>query len=155
MLPQVRNISLRVIAGQRYPTKISPGLPGPQQAVAGRTYYECDTATVVTNSVVTPRARRLGAANGVTIIDRVHLMRMLQMAGMLETPRLMPPPRCAACDLVLVRRTGKFGPFWGCANYGPKKCRSHSDFKYTLVLTDDPVPPTSAVAAAERVLRAG
>src|SRR5260370_919242 len=33
VLPQVRNISLRVIAGQRYPTKISPGLPGPQLAV--------------------------------------------------------------------------------------------------------------------------
>lgn len=70
-----------------------------------------------------------------TIIERAHFTRMLQMAGLIEAPILLSAPRCRRCDVTLVRRSGRFGPFWGCPNYGPQKCRSHEEFRYTLVIT--------------------
>jgi Restriction endonuclease len=104
-----------------------------QQAVAGRAYYRCELASVVTNAEIQPRARTLADIAGVSIMDRVHLTRMLQMAEMLDSPRLLPAPQCARCDIPLVARSGRYGPFWGCENY-PHGCRVKAQHRYSLLL---------------------
>jgi restriction system protein len=114
-----------------------------QQVLAGRIHYQCDSAAVVTNSELMPRARRLAAECGVSVMERTHLTRMLQMAAMLESPRLLGPPVCSRCGIPLVRRSGRYGPFWGCSNF-PRGCRFRAEFRYSLILC---VPLSQAATA--------
>lgn len=44
-----------------------------QEAVAGKSYYDCDEAMVITNSVFYPGAIALAKANDVTLIDGTQL----------------------------------------------------------------------------------
>lgn len=46
-----------------------------QEAVAGKSYYDCDEAMVITNSVFYPGAIALARANDVTLIDGTQLKR--------------------------------------------------------------------------------
>lgn len=46
-----------------------------QEAVAGKSYYDCDEAMVITNSVFYPGAIALAKANDVTLIDGAQLKR--------------------------------------------------------------------------------
>ena len=46
-----------------------------QEAVAGKSYYDCDEAMVITNSVFYPGAIALAKANDVTLIDGTQLKR--------------------------------------------------------------------------------
>ena len=48
------------------------GLDAIQEVVAGKTYYGCDAAMVVTNSTFTKAARELATRNGVKLIERVN-----------------------------------------------------------------------------------
>jgi hypothetical protein len=114
-----------------------------QQVLAGRIHYQCDSAAVVTNSELMPRARRLAAECGVSIMERPHLTRMLEMAAMLESPRLLDPPLCSRCGIRLVNRSGRYGPFWGCANF-PRGCHSRAELRYSLILS---LPPSQAATA--------
>lgn len=104
-----------------------------QQAVTGRAYYECHTASVVTTAEVQPRVRALAGKTGVSILDRQHLTRMLQMAGIVSSPQLLPAPQCSRCRTPLVARSGRHGPFWGCANY-PRGCRVSAQYRYSLII---------------------
>jgi restriction system protein len=114
-----------------------------QQVLAGRIHYQCDSAAVVTNSELMPRARRLAAECGVSIMERPHLTRMLEMAAMLESPRLLDPPLCSRCGIPLVKRSGRYGPFWGCANF-PRGCHSRAELRKSLILSS---PPSQAATA--------
>jgi restriction system protein len=105
-----------------------------QQVLEGRIHYECDSATVVTNSELMSRARRVAAECGVSVLERTHLTRMLQMAAMVESPRLLDPPLCSRCGIHLVRRSGQYGPFWGCSNF-PRGCKVRAEFRYALILS--------------------
>jgi hypothetical protein len=104
-----------------------------QQAIAGRDFYKCHTASVVTTAEMQPRARTLAAKTGVSILDRQHLTRMLQMASMVQSPELQPAPDCPRCRIALVWRSGQYGPFWGCVNY-PRGCRVKEQLRYSLVI---------------------
>jgi hypothetical protein len=122
-----------------------------QQVLAGRIHYQCDSAAVVTNSELMPRARRLAAECGVSVMERPHLSRMLQMAAMLENPSRLGPPLCGRCGIPLVPRTSRrYGPFWGCSNY-PRGCRFKAEFRYSLILS---MPPIQAVTAPIRDVQA-
>ncbi|MDD6303722.1 MAG: restriction endonuclease [Lachnospiraceae bacterium] len=46
-----------------------------QEAVAGKSYYDCDEAMVITNSVFYPGAITLAEANNVILIDGAQLNR--------------------------------------------------------------------------------
>ena len=46
-----------------------------QEAVAGKSYYDCDEAMVITNSVFYPGAIALARANDVILIDGTQLKR--------------------------------------------------------------------------------
>jgi restriction system protein len=105
-----------------------------QQVVVGRSYYQCTSATIVTTSELTARARKLAASCAVSIIERVNLMRLLQQARMVHSPQLLAAPLCRKCKIALVQRSGKFGPFWGCTNF-PRGCASKAQLHYSLVLT--------------------
>jgi restriction system protein len=113
-----------------------------QQAIAGRDFYKCHAASVVTTAEVQPRVRTLAGSTGVSILDRQHLTRMLQMASMVEPPELRPAPSCARCRIALVWRSGQYGPFWGCVNY-PRGCRMKEELRYTLVIAAAVGVPTA------------
>lgn len=48
-----------------------------QEAVAGKAYYNCSKAMVITNSSFTPSAKQLAVANGVLLWGRDMLMKRL------------------------------------------------------------------------------
>jgi len=104
-----------------------------QQAVTGRTWYDCHTAAIFTNSDVTSRARQLALRVGVVVNNRQAVTLMLQRAGMIGPTELLPPPLCQKCGIHLVQRHGRFGPFWGCSNF-PFGCRSKAELRYSLIL---------------------
>lgn len=54
------------------------GIKAVQEIVSGRTYYDCDKAMVVTNSMFTKPARELAAKCEVELIDRSKLTKMLK-----------------------------------------------------------------------------
>ena len=116
-----------------------------QQVLAGRVHYKCDGAQVVTNSELMPRAHKLASECEVRVVERPELTRLLQLAGMVESPVLLDPPLCR-CGVRLVPRSGPFGQFWGCANF-PRGCRFHASYKYSLILRALPwsqiSPPTA------------
>jgi restriction system protein len=120
-----------------------------QQVLEGRIYYHCDSATVVTNSELISRARKVAVECGVSVLERTHLTRMLQMAAMLESPRLLDPPLCTRCEIPLVRRSGRYGPFWGCSNF-PRGCHFKADFRYSLILSLPPIQAVTALMADPR-----
>jgi restriction system protein len=104
-----------------------------QQVLAGRVHYQCDGAQVVTNSELMPRARKLASECEVRVVERPELTRLLQLAGMVESPVLLDPPPCNRCGVRLVPRSGPFGPFWGCRNF-PQGCHHRAPYRYSLVL---------------------
>lgn len=104
-----------------------------QQAVTGRLYYQCHTASVVTTAEVQARARNVAAKAGVLIVDRGELTRLLQMAEMVQSPQLLSAPLCRRCVIQLTERRSRHGPFWGCANY-PQGCRSTARYRYSLII---------------------
>ena len=68
------------------------GLKAVQEVVGAKAYYRCERATVVANRAFTDQARRLAAANDVTLWDRDVLI-----AHLLETtPRADAAPALAA-----------------------------------------------------------
>jgi hypothetical protein len=118
--------------------------------LAGRAYYHCDSATVVTNSELMSRARKLAAESGVSIMERPALTRMLQKAGMLESPRLLGPPLCGRCGIPLVWRSGRYGPFWGCSNF-PRGCGYRAEIRNSLILSLPPSQPPPVPSHEPRV----
>lgn len=127
---------------------------------AARSSYHCHNAHVITNGEILPRARKQAEQCGVSLLDRSQLMRLLQMAGLIETPRLLPPPLCRRCQIPLVERHSRHGPFWGCANY-PRGCHGKAQFHWSLVISAPasrapqvPAPPPAPPPALAPVLAA-
>lgn len=46
------------------------GVAAVQEAIAGKAYYKCDKAMVITNSTYTPAARELARKSGVKLVER-------------------------------------------------------------------------------------
>ena len=49
-----------------------------QEANAGKAYYKCPIAAVMTNSTFTKAAKKLAEENGVILWDREYLIKLLQ-----------------------------------------------------------------------------
>lgn len=64
-----------VVQAKRYRGAV--GIEAVQQAVGAARYYEAAGAMVVTNSTCTPAARALASANGVELVERDSLVRLL------------------------------------------------------------------------------
>lgn len=94
-----------------------------QQAAAGRSYYSCDAALVVTNSTIRRQARDLAAAASVSLWDREALIERLQAAGMLDRLIEATPPTCPECGSSTLVQRGRFGQFWACSRYAQTGCR--------------------------------
>ncbi|MFJ5713714.1 restriction endonuclease [Neobacillus sp. NPDC093127] len=64
-----------VVQAKRYNSNI--GVSAVQQVVAAMNYYDANGAMVVTNQYFTPSAVKLAKVNGVKLIDRDSLSKML------------------------------------------------------------------------------
>lgn len=70
-----------VVQTKRYGRGRTVGVRAVQEVVAAMRYYQAQQAWVVTNSFFTEQARTLADANGVTLIDRRGLRRLLEGQG--------------------------------------------------------------------------
>lgn len=74
-------------------------------------------------------AIEIARANGITLIDGKLFLSMILRLPAEAQQRLLniatageyTTPSCSSCGIKMVRRTGKRGDFWGCANF--PKCR--------------------------------
>ena len=70
-------------------------------------------------------ARKTAATNKITLIDGEMLLMMIQRLSKDSQQKLLAlaiqgdykTPTCVSCGIKMVRRSGKRGEFWGCANY--------------------------------------
>jgi len=84
----------------------------------------------ITTNVFTTEAERFAEDNLIELIDSFGLLRLIKSANMDQSTSsaslgnaqvLEQRIKCPACDGYLVKRSGKYGEFWGCSNY--PKCR--------------------------------
>lgn len=97
-----------VVQAKRWKNRV--GVEAVQQAVASTAYYKADRAMVVTNSYFTENAKALAKANKVELWDRNSLVDLINKNNLVNE-------RCPKCKGELVKRTGMYGDFLGCANY--------------------------------------
>ncbi len=84
----------------------------------------------VTTGSFTPGALSFGAANPIQLLDGAFFVKKLKELPETEQARLLrfafegdySTPSCASCGINMVKRDGKRGAFWGCANY--PRCKS-------------------------------
>lgn len=70
-----QNNQKTAIQAKCYQNKV--GESAVREVIPGKTFYHCQHSMVVTNSVFTPMARKLGFANRVTLVDRQKLIDLL------------------------------------------------------------------------------
>ncbi len=86
------------------------------QAVRGRSAYECTHAMVITNSLYTPAARRHAEELGVVLWDHEDLANLLHATGIAPLTSASAP-RCSSCA-VAMEYTWRPRPSWRCAGCG-------------------------------------
>lgn len=72
-----------------------------------------------------PDAIEFANANGITLIDGKMFLEMIQRLPADAQQRLLDlatrgdytTPSCPSCGVKMLRRTGKYGDFWGCLNH--------------------------------------
>jgi restriction system protein len=83
----------------------------------------------LTPSSFTDEAKDVAKANGLTLFSGDMIFMMLKRLSQESQDKLLAmitegdytTPSCAKCGTKMIRRKGKQGDFWGCANY--PKCR--------------------------------
>lgn len=110
----------RRIAAQAKRWKSAVGIKAVQEVIGATKYYNADKAMVITNSTFTENAFELAKANGVELWGRKELMRFLlspQGQAPEEAVSNDSQHQCSQCGSELVRKKGKYGPFFGCSSY--------------------------------------
>lgn len=106
------------------------GIKAVQEVHASMNYYHASEAWVISNRSYTDAAITLAKSNGVHLIDRKKLIKMiLEMnTHAVPTPKqilrevTLPKRLCQRCGQLMVLRKGAKGEFFGCSTY--PKCRS-------------------------------
>lgn len=129
-----RNGTRTAIQAKHWKTR-KVGVRAVREVVAARAHYGADQAAVIASGDFTDQAVQLAASNGVYLWDRARLARELlnhasraPLMAAVETEaqpvsvreRELPvasTPYCPRCGTPMVRRSGRYGPFWGCSNY--------------------------------------
>jgi len=75
--------------------------------------------------------KALSLLTGDIVIEKVNALpdgvRTALLRGLTEGD--YTTPTCPSCDVKMVLRTAKDGEFWGCPNYGARRCRQTFKFK--------------------------
>jgi len=100
----------------------SVGIEAVQQVVGAKLYYGAEGAMVVTNSAYTPAAIELARVTKVTLWDRRVLLEKLRAVNVEELLTIVDEQMahvrmCPECERLLVKRSGIWGPFYGCSGF--------------------------------------
>ena len=83
--------------------------------------YNCQFGMVVTNNYYTKMAKEKAKKLNITLWDRNDLINnILKSQKETYSPQLLPAtenPLCPKCNSPMVKRTGKYGEFWGCTRF--------------------------------------
>jgi restriction system protein len=124
------------------------GVKAVQEAAAGRPYWRCERALVVTSNFFGKEAKALAASNAVELWDRERLIDQLAAAKLLAPTKLVNAPACRKCGAAMTRRQGKNGgdPFYGCTTFPRCWFTLPMAAGERIVLAPAPMPPAVAVA---------
>ncbi|SEO08858.1 Restriction endonuclease [Terribacillus saccharophilus] len=70
-----KNKEYRAIQAKRYSKPV--GVRAVQEVIAAKVYYDCNTATVISNSTYTKNAIKMASKTGVELVGRNDLMSMI------------------------------------------------------------------------------
>lgn len=117
-----------VVQAKRYSKNV--GIKAIQEIVSAVTYYKATNALVVTNSYFTRPAIKLALANGVELIDRDKLIKLILSVNPEDQPvklkikietneeEVGQEPECPNCKIEMVVRNSRNGKrFYGCSNF--------------------------------------
>jgi restriction system protein len=95
-----------------------------QQAIGIRVSQNADGVVRATLNSGTPAALELARRQGVVVTDADGIFNRMRRVGLGEFAGLLDPgaKRCPRCDAPMVLRAGGGKRFWGCANYGARRC---------------------------------
>jgi hypothetical protein len=83
----------------------------------------------ITTNKFTLEARKFAEDKPIELIDGFELIRYIKMAKKEDKPNsvpaMQPVRKCPRCGGEIVKRTGRFGPFYGCSNYPRCKYTEH------------------------------
>lgn len=116
-----------VIQAKRWNDNV--GIKAVQETIGAMSYYKAKYGVVITNSFYTKSAVELANASDIVLLNRYDLADMMH----LDTAELLdlllskkakknffldsPADICPYCKSNLVKRTGRYGSFYGCSNY--------------------------------------
>lgn len=116
-----------VVQAKRWSDNV--GIKAVQETIGAMSYYKAKYGVVITNSFYTKSAVELANASDIVLLNRYNLADMMD----LDTTELLdlllgkkfkknfflgsPLDICPYCNGNLVKRTGRYGCFYGCSNY--------------------------------------
>lgn len=113
-----------VVQVKRYKTTV--GIAAIQQIIGAIRHYDANDAKVVTNNYYTSQAKNLASSNGVELIDRDGVVRMLNELNVISETEKLPAaavdirktcPRCNGNLVLRTRTNGDGTSFYGCSNF--------------------------------------
>ena len=121
-----------VVQAKRYSQYV--GIKAVQEIVSAIAHYKANEGWVVTNSYFTNAAVTLAKSNGIKLIDREQLLKMIENVGWKKqdafvkvSQKIKPVEYCKWCGSELVLRKGPKGNFYGCSRF--PKCRYTKNVK--------------------------
>jgi restriction system protein len=84
--------------------------------------YDCNYGMVVTNSYFTRMAKEKAQKLKIILWNRNDLISNILKSQKQTAPTTEPVhsseiPKCPTCNSTMVKRSGKYGPFWGCSHF--------------------------------------
>jgi restriction system protein len=84
--------------------------------------YDCNYGMVVTNSYFTKMAKEKAQKLKILLWNRNDLIKNIlksqeKTGTTTGAPLSLGIPTCPACNSAMVKRSGKYGPFWGCSRF--------------------------------------
>lgn len=116
------------VQAKRYKGNVGPDAV--QEVVAALKPKNCTIGIVVTNSNYTEEAKFLANSNNIILWNRDELVNNIlktqeKTNSMQEPHNSVENPLCPICNSVMVKRSGKYGEFWGCSRY--PQCQGTKD----------------------------
>jgi restriction system protein len=92
-----------------------------------------------TTSTFTDEAVEFARGNGINLLDANRLLELIAQRTESQQTELLAValegeywrPTCASCGVKMVHRVPRSGgrPFWGCPNFGPRKCKAKIEMR--------------------------
>lgn len=105
-----------VLQAKRWTAKV--GIAAVQQIAGAVNYYKADKGIVITNNYFTKNAVNLADKNNIELWDRNKLIEIMSKSvNRTASKKALHHDSCPLCGGTMVKKTGKYGTFYGCSNY--------------------------------------